>query len=99
AVAPLVQTRVLEIVDDRGVVRSQIKVEADGGVLLRMFDQAGTIRVKLGGSRDGSGLVLADETTEIGVHVLARRNPTAAWPNTTGITMVGTGGMQRVIRP
>ena len=98
-VAPTLQTRVLEVVDDRGVVRSRINVEADGEVVLRLLDQTGTIRVKLGASKDGSGLVLADETTEPGVHILARRNATAARPNTTGISMVGAGGQQRVIRP
>ena len=96
---PTLRARVLEIVDDRGQVRSRLNVESDGEVVLRLLDQTGTIRVKLGAGKDGSGLVLLDETTEVGVHVLARRNPTTARPNTTGITMVGTGGMQRVIRP
>ena len=75
---PTLRARVLEIVDDRGQVRSRLNVESDGEVVLRL---------------------LLDETTEVGVHVLARRNPTTARPNTTGITLVGTGGMQRVIRP
>lgn len=97
--ATTLRARVLEIVDDRGQVRSRLNVESDGEVVLRLLDQTGTIRVKLGAGKDGSGLVLLDETTEVGVHVLARRNPTAARPNTTGVTMVGAGGMQRVIRP
>jgi hypothetical protein len=39
-----------------------------------MKDQTGTIRVKLGAGKDGSGLVLLDDATEPAVHALAKKN-------------------------
>ncbi len=88
----------LELVDEKGQIRSSIKVESDGEVVLRMFDKNGTIRVKLGASESGSGMLLADETTEPGVHLIARRVGT---PNrlTTRIGLTGADGKQRVIEP
>jgi hypothetical protein len=40
-------------------------------VVFRLLDQDGTIRVKLGAAREGSGLLLANDATEPGVHILA----------------------------
>jgi hypothetical protein len=37
-------------------------VESSGEVVLRLLDRSGTIRVKLGASESGSGLMLADES-------------------------------------
>ncbi|MEX0765597.1 MAG: hypothetical protein WD140_02210 [bacterium] len=98
SVTPTLRARVIELVDERGRVRSRLNVESGGEVVLRLFDQTGTIRVKLGAGVDGSGLVLEDETTEPGVHIIARRKGTAARPNTTSITLTGANG-RRVIRP
>jgi hypothetical protein len=99
SVTPVLRGRVLELVDDRGQVRARLNVEAGGEVLLRLLDENGTIRVKLGAGEDGSGLVLNDETTEPGVHIIARRTLTDERPNTTSITLRGADGRQRVIRP
>jgi len=96
--APTLRARVFELVDDRGVVRTRLNVESSGEVVLRMTDKNGTIRVKLGAGVDGSGLLLADETAEVGAHILSRRTGTAERPNTTSITLVGANG-RRVIRP
>jgi hypothetical protein len=99
AVTPLVQTRTLELVDDRGQVRSRLNVEADGEVVLRLFDANGTIRVKLGAGEDGSGLLLADGATEPGVHMIARRVATDSRPITTSLRLRGADGHERVITP
>jgi hypothetical protein len=65
--------------------------EPDGEAVLRMRDAEGTIRVKLGASKKGSGLVLLDASTEPGVHVLA---------NASGTSLtVKRGRQERVIRP
>jgi hypothetical protein len=40
-------------------------------VVFRLLDQDGTIPVKLGAGRDGSGLVLNNDATEPGVQILA----------------------------
>jgi hypothetical protein len=74
--APVVRASAFELVDGRGVVRSRINVESEGEVVLRLMDRTGTIRVKLGASESGSGLMLADETAQPGVHMVARKGAT-----------------------
>ena len=96
---PILRGRVLELVDDRGQIRSRLNVEPSGEVVLRLLDENGTIRVKLGAGEGGSGLLLADEATEPAVHIIARRTGTSERPNTTSITLKGADGQERVIRP
>lgn len=93
----ILRIRMLELVDANGKVRSRLNVEAEGTVVFRLFDETGTIRVKLGADKNGSGLVLIDETTEPGVHILARRTPKPERAKTTSITLTGAKGRQRVI--
>jgi hypothetical protein len=76
-VATVLRAQAIELVDGRGRVRAQLNVEANGEVVFRLRDSSGTIRVKLGASEDGSGLLLANEATEPGVHILAKRNATS----------------------
>jgi len=95
---PVLRTPRLEIVDERGQVRSRLNVESDGEVVLRMSDRNGTIRVKLGADDGGSGLLLLDEATEPGVHLMARRTGTEARRTTTSLTL-RAGSQQRVIGP
>src|SRR5262245_16082043 len=99
AVAPVLRGHVIELVDDRGQVRSRLNVEESGEVVLRLLDEKGTIRVKLGAGENGSGLLLADEATEPGVHLLARRTATTERPTTTSITLRGADGRERVLKP
>lgn len=98
-VTPVLRGRALELVDDRGQVRSRLDVAPDGEVVFRLFDRTGTIRVKLGAGEGGSGLVLLDETTSPGVQIIARRIGTAERPITTSVTLTGANGRQRVIEP
>ena len=98
-VAPTLRGRGLELIDDHGQIRARFNVQSDGEVILRLLDEKGTIRVKLGASASGSGLVLADEATEPAIHIIARRTGTSERPTTTSITLRGTDGQQRVIRP
>jgi hypothetical protein len=95
----VIRARTVELVDARGRVRSRLNVEPDGTVAFRLFDQTGAIRVKLAAAEDGSGLMLADEATEPGVHLVARRSGTREKPATTGLVLTGPGGQQRVLRP
>jgi hypothetical protein len=76
-VPSLVRARAIELVDGRGQVRAQIRLDRDREVVFRLRDQDGTIRVKLGASRAGSGLLLLNEATEPGVHALARAKETS----------------------
>jgi hypothetical protein len=44
----------------------------EGETIFRLMDMDGTIRVKLGASKDGSGLVLLNDSTEVGIQALAK---------------------------
>jgi hypothetical protein len=91
-VAPVIRASAIELVDEAGVVRAQLIVTPGGGeTLLRMRDAKGEVRVKLGASEEGSGLLLADQSTEPGLHILAKRG-------TTTLTLTDTDGPRRVIR-
>jgi hypothetical protein len=92
-VVPVLRGRALELLDTQDQVRSRINVEPNGEVVLRLLDRNGTIRVKLGASETGSGLVLLDEETEPGVHIVARR------AGTTSLTLRSGPGQKRVITP
>lgn len=96
---PILRAHVLELVDDRGQVRSRLEVKPGGEVLLQLFDQKGIIKVKLGAGEAGSGLFLADETTQSGVQIIARQTGTPEKPKTTSITLMGKNGQQRIITP
>ena len=99
---PTTQTlrgRALEIVDEGDRIRARIDVEEGGEVVLRLVDPDGTIRVKLGAGENGSGLLLLDEETEPGVHLIARRRGTEATPTTTSVTLRAGEDRERVIAP
>lgn len=83
----------------RGQVRSRLELKPGGEVLLQLFDQKGIIKVKLGAGEDGSGLFLADETTQSGVQIIARQTGTPERPKTTSITLTGKSGQQGVVTP
>ena len=88
---PVLRARAIELVDDSGVVRAQLNVTPGGEVVFRLRDAKGTIRVKLGASEAGSGLLLANERTEPGVHILARRAQTSV--------TLQRGAKRRVLTP
>ena len=87
------RVRTLQLVDENGEVRAQLNVSDPGGeAVFRMMDQEGTIRVKLGASEEGSGLVLLNELTEPGVHILAQED-------NTSLTITNQSGAIQVIKP
>jgi transposase len=86
----VLRARAIELVDDRGQVRAQLNVEGDGAVF-RLRDQNGTIRTKLGGGVDGSGLLLANQRAEVGAHIVATRRRTAL--------TLRRGGRRKVLKP
>lgn len=100
----ILRGRVLELVDERGVVRARLGVKTPSSVIeLDLFDKNGVNRVKFGAGETGSGLVLFDETTQGASHsyvqIIARRTGTTELPKTTGITLRGADGRERVITP
>lgn len=91
SVAPVLQCRVLELIDGSGTIRARLNVEPTGEVVLRLRDETGTIRVKLGASRNGSGFVLLNDSTEVGAQLAA---------SSTGTFLkLMDNGKQRVISP
>ena len=91
-IPPLLRTQALELVDERGTIRGRLNVESDGQVVFRLLDQTGTIRVKLGAARDGSGLVLINDATEPGVHLLAKATGSS-------LKLANKDGRERIITP
>jgi len=91
-VTPVLRGRALELVDDHGQIRARLNVEANGEVVFRLLDQKGTIRVKLGAAENGSGLLLANDATEPGVHILAKATGSS-------LKLVNKDGRERVITP
>jgi hypothetical protein len=87
------QAQRIELVDNQGVVRAQLTVEESGETVFRMRDAKGEIRVKLGASETGSGLLLNNGATEPGVHALAQNGGVAT------ITLHGKGGIRNVLAP
>lgn len=105
-VAPVLRGRALELVDDRGRVRAEIKVHPadpkvkmpDGTsgypetVLLRLIDSEGRPNVKLATTEDGSALVLGGESDPTYVQILSRgTNPF--------VKLVNKDGREQVIKP
>jgi len=89
----VLRVRAFQLVDENGEVRAQFNVDGTSGeVIFRMMDQQGTIRVKLGASEDGSGLVLLNDLTEPGVHILAQQGDTS-------LTITNQSGAKQVIEP
>jgi hypothetical protein len=82
----------LELVDQHGQIRGRLSIEPEGEVVLRLLDERGTIRVKLAAGTDGSGLLLANEATEPGIHLLASGARSS-------VRVVNRDGRERLIAP
>jgi hypothetical protein len=89
---PVLRGRALELIDEGGTMRARLNVEPGGAVVLRLMDAEGTIRVKLGADREGSGLLLANEATEPGIHLLAGKTGSR-------IRVVNRDGRERLVAP
>src|SRR5687768_9176384 len=90
-VQALVRARAIELVDDKGRIRASLGVESNGEAVFRMRDVDQTIRVKLGASKEGSALLLLDDSTNPGLHLLARHGTT--------MTLINPDGRKRVLSP
>lgn len=89
---PTLRGRAFELVDEQGAVRASIKVEPGGEAVLRLLDQKGVLRIKLGTSTEGSGLVLLNSDTNLGVQILANSSGSS-------ITLKNKDGQEEVIGP
>jgi hypothetical protein len=87
---PNIRASSIELVDSKGISRALLTAEPDGETVFRLRDADGTIRVKLGGSREGSGLLLLNDKTDPGFHVLAKSSGTS-------VTMIDKSGQKKTI--
>ena len=104
AVVPLIRTRALELVDDQGRVRAELRVTPaqpdfkmpDGtkgypeAVLLRLITSQNNPNVKLVATEDGAGLVLGGEKGH--VQLLSRDSDSF-------VKIVTGDGREKTIRP
>jgi hypothetical protein len=90
-VQSIVRARAIELVDDKGRIRGSLTVATNGEAVFRLRDADETIRVKLGASKEGSALLLLDDSTNPGLHVLARHGTT--------MTLINPDGRKRVVEP
>jgi hypothetical protein len=89
----VLRVRAFELVDENGRVRAQLNIdETNSEVIFRLRDEKESIRVKLGASEEGSGLLLINDLTEPGVHLLAKQDDTS-------VTIIDQSGVEQVIRP
>jgi len=92
SITSVIRARSIELVDDKGQSRALLSVEANGETVFRLRDAEGTIRVKLGASRDGSALLLLNDSTAPGIHALARTNGTS-------ITLIDKNKQKKILKP
>ena len=90
--ADLLRARLIELVDDRGEVRAQLHIGEGGGGNLRLRNGQGEVRVKLGATADGAGLLLANELTEPGLVLLTKGSEAS-------LTLRDPGKAERTITP
>src|ERR1051326_8336879 len=104
---PVLRVRSLELVDDHGRVRAELKVfpalpnvkMPDGttgypeSVMLRLISSTGGPHVKLATSEDGSGLVLSGETGKDYFQALSRGT------NQPFVKLVTKDGREKVMQP
>ena len=90
--APAIRARSIELVDDKGQSRALLSVEKNGETVFRLRDAAGTIRIKLGASKDGSSLLLLNDSTEPGIHALAKTDGAS-------VTLINKKGEKKIIKP
>jgi hypothetical protein len=89
----VLRVRAFELVDENGRVRAQLNIdETNGEVIFRLRDEKETIRVKLAASAEGSGLLLINNLTEPGVHLLAKQDDTS-------LTLTDHSGAAQIIKP
>jgi hypothetical protein len=91
-VPAVIRAQAIELVDKKGQVVGQLHVGEDGGGNLRLRSGDGTVRVKLAGTTDGSGLLLLDKEAEPALWLVTNKSGTS-------VTLAEKGKQKRVIKP
>jgi hypothetical protein len=98
AAQQVLRAELIELVDSKGTTRAQLKTEDDGTVVFRLRDESGQIRVKLAADKLGSALLLADDQSEVGAHILSGVSRLTR-ERATAVTIAEPGGVKTVIGP
>ena len=99
-VAPIVRTRALQIVDDKGRVRASIEVHpasapaAEETVLLRLITERGRPSVKIGASEQSSGLSFAGPTGTSDTYVILKADGKESW-----MKLRNENGREQIVKP
>jgi hypothetical protein len=93
AAPSVVRAQAIELVDAQGNVRGQLFLGEDGGGNIRLRAPNGEVRVKIGATVEGGGLMFADKKTEPAVQLRAGGK---TGPN---LTLRGADKKERVIAP
>lgn len=88
----VLRARLIELVSPQGQVVGQLHTAEDGGANLRLRSGQGEVRVKLGATAEGAGLVLLDRHTEPALQLHAA-------PAGPAITLEERGKARRVLAP
>jgi len=91
-VPAVLRAQAIELVNKQGRVVAQLYLGEDGGGNLRLRHADGMLRVKLGASADGSGLLLCDKEVEPAVTLAVDKSGTS-------ITLAEKGKEKRVLKP
>jgi hypothetical protein len=91
-VAPVLRAQAIELVNAQGLTVAQLYTGDDGGGDLRLRSGEGVVRVKLGATPDGSGLLLLDRDVEPAIVLGSNAGETR-------VTLAQQGRRKRVIRP
>ena len=104
AVAPVLRSRALEIVDERGRVRASLSVLPAGTsargdrypetVLLRLITERGRPSVKISTSEEAAGLSLAGPSNTKDTYVILEAKGTAS-----SLKLKNEDGREQVVRP
>jgi hypothetical protein len=92
AAPAILRAQEIVLVDRNGQTVAQLYVGEDGGGNLRLRSGDGMVRVKLGATAEGAGLILFDRETEPAVWLASKQSGAS-------ITLAEKGGDKRVIRP
>jgi hypothetical protein len=91
--APAVlRAQAIELVNKQGRVVAQLHLGDDGGGNLRLRAGDGTVRVKMGATADGGGLLLLDKEVEPAVRLGADKSGTR-------LVLAEKGKQEHVFRP
>lgn len=91
-VPAVLRAQAFELVNKQNQVVAQLYLGEDGGGNLRLRDASGTVRVKLGATANGSGLLLLDKEVEPAIWLTTNNTGTT-------LTLAEKGKEKKTLKP